>query len=179
MSRSGVPSGFSDDSLVGFVAVELFFDSGTVRLWNGYGDLSFNSETFVGSASLISVSEIEESAEIGAKGISLSLNGVNATLLSLALAEPYQNRIVKVYVGTIESGTASGYNVFAGRMDVMTIQETGQSSKITLTAENRLIDLERPRVRRYTHRDQIKRFTGDKGLIYINSLQSKTFKWGG
>jgi len=67
MTRSGVPSEFATDSFTGFLAAELLFDSGALRLWNGYGDLTIDSNTYTGGGSLISVSAIEEAAEIGAK----------------------------------------------------------------------------------------------------------------
>ena len=92
MSRSGVPSGFSDASLTAFVAVELAFDSGTTRLWNGYGDLTVASNTYTGSGDLMSISAIEENSEISAKGLNLVLSGILSSLLSLALTENYQNR---------------------------------------------------------------------------------------
>ena len=177
MSRSGVPSGFSDASLTAFLAVELAFDSGTLRLWNGYGDLTVASNTYTGSGDLMSVSAIEESGEISAKGLNLVLSGVPSSLLALALTENYQNRNVKVYVGTITSGTVAAYEAFSGRMDVMTLQETGDSCTISLTAESRLIDLERPRVRRYTKEDQKLIDSDDTGLNKINALQEKTFEW--
>ena len=60
-------------------------------------------------------------------------------------------------------------------MDVMTLQETGDSCTISLTAESRLIDLERPRVRRYTKEDQKLIDSDDTGLNKINALQDKNF----
>ena len=177
MSRSGVPSGFSNGSLTAFVAVELAFDSGTTRLWNGYGDLTVASNTYTGSGDLMSISSIEESGDISAKGLNMVLSGIPSSLLSLALTENYQNRSVSVYVGTITSGTVASYEVFNGRMDVMTLQESGDTCTISLTAESRLIDLERPRVRRYTPEDQKLIDADDTGLDFINSLQEATFEW--
>ena len=177
MSRSGVPSGFSDASLTAFVAVELAFDSGTTRLWNGYGDLTVASNTYTGSGDLMSISAIEENSEISAKGLNLVLSGIPSSLLSLALTENYQNRNCKVYVGTISSGTVAAYEAFSGRMDVRTLKESGDTCTIALTAESRLIDLERPRVRRYTAEDQKLIDSDDTGLDFINSLQEATFEW--
>lgn len=179
MTRSGVPSGFSDASFTGFVAVELKFDSGTLRIWNGYGNLTIDGETYVGGGSLINISAIEESAEIGAKGVSMSLTGISSSILATALTENYQYREVNIYIGTIASGTASSYKAFSGRMDVMTINEQGESCTVSLTAESRLIDLERSRVRRWTSEDQKQIDSTDKGFEFINSLQEAAIQWGG
>ena len=179
MSRTGAPSGFSDASLTAFMAVEMFFTSGTVRLWNGIGDLTFDSNTYSGTGQLLSISNIEEAAEIGAKGITLGLSGINSTILSYALNENYQYKNIKIHVGTIDGATVDSYQIFSGRMDVMTIDENGETCNITLSAENRLIDLERPRVRRYTSEDQKSLHPNDKGFDFVNSLQEAEIKWGG
>ena len=179
MTRSGVPSGFDDASFTGFMAVELIFDSGPLRVWNGYGNLTVDGETYVGGGTLISVSAIEETAEIGAKGVSMMLTGVSSSILATALAENYQYRIANIYVGTINGNTVSSYKVFSGRMDVMTIGEQGDNCTIDLTAESRLIDLERPRLRRWTSEDQKALDPDDKGFEFVNSLQEATIKWGG
>jgi len=179
MTRSGVPSEFATDSFTGFLAAELLFDSGALRLWNGYGDLTIDSNTYTGGGSLIGVSAIEEAAEIGAKGVSMSLTGISSSILTTALTENYQYRIANIYVGAITSGTVSSYKVFSGRMDVMTIAEEGETCTITLTAESRLIDLERPRLRRWTSEDQKALDANDKGFEFVNSLQEASIKWGG
>jgi len=179
MTRTGVPSEFATGSFTAFLAVELEFDSGTLRIWNGYGDLTLGGNTYTGGGTLIGVSAVEETSEIGAKGITMSLEGISSSILSYALTENYKNRIVSVYVGAITSGTVSSYKVFSGRMDVMTISENGDTCSVSLTAESRLIDLERPRVRRWTSEDQKNIDANDKGFEFVNSLQEATIKWGG
>jgi len=179
MTRLSTPSGFDDAELTAFMAVEMFFDSGTVRFWNGTGDLTFNSDTYSGVGHLLSISDIEEAAEIGAKGVTLSLSGISSTILSYALNENYKYRNIKIHVGTINNGTVASYEIFSGRMDVMTINENGETCNIVLTAENRLIDLERPRVRRYTSEDQKSLYANDKGFDFVNSIQETEIKWGG
>ena len=179
MTRSGVPSEFATGSFTGFLAAELLFDSGALRLWNGYGDLTIGSDTYIGGGALIDVSAIEETAEIGAKGASMMLTGVSSSILSTALSENYQYRVANIYVGAITSGTVSSYKVFSGRMDVMTVTEDSSTCTILLTAESRLIDLERPRLRRWTSEDQKGLDANDKGFEFVNSLQEASIKWGG
>jgi len=61
----------------------------------------------------------------------------------------------------------------------MNISESGDSAQITINGESRLIDLDVPRVRRYTSEDQKIDFSNDKGLEYIADLQDKQIVWGG
>lgn len=177
--RTGTPSDFSADSLAPFMAVELLLDTDPVRLWNGYGDLSIGIHRYTGAGNLLAISAIEETADIQANGVTITLSGIDPSLISVALSENYQNREAKIYIGTLaDDFTPSSYQLFGGRLDTMDIEEAMETATISVTAENRLIDLERPRVRRFTSEDQKSLFTGDLGLDYVNDLQDKTLEWG-
>ena len=60
----------------------------------------------------------------------------------------------------------------------MTISDGGDTATIKLTAESRLIDLDRSRERRFTSEDQKIEFPDDKGLEYVDDLQDKEIVWG-
>ena len=63
-------------------------------------------------------------------------------------------------------------------MDLMNIDDGGQTCTISVSAESRLIDLDRTRERRYTSEDQKIDFPNDKGLEFIADLQDKEIIWG-
>ena len=173
------PTNFEADSLNPFIAIDLAFDSGNVRLWNGYGEITIGSDTYTGAGSLLAISSVEETGEIAARGVTMTLTGISSDLISVALSENYQNRSAKIYIGTIsDTNTISSYQLFGGRLDVMNIEEAGETATISVTAENRLIDLERPRSRRFTSEDQKSLYPNDLGLDYVNDLQDKTLDWG-
>lgn len=165
-----------------FFAVDLGFDSGNVRLWTGYKNITIDSNTFVGGGGVMTIGTIDETGEIRANGVSIHLSGLNSSLLSAILNEDYQNRGIILYFGTLDSAGAindTPYIVFRGQMDVMSIQENGDTSNIVVQSESRLIDLDVPRERRYTKADQQLDFPNDKGLNYVASLQEKAIVWGG
>ena len=183
MSRNlttAVQNQLAASELQPFFAIKLAFDGGDVKLWTGYGDITVASETYTGGGELLSISPIEETVEIAAKGVNFALNGIDSSLVSVALTENYQGRSAKVYLGVISSGAvvSDPYLVFDGRMDVMTIEDAGDTASISLSAESRLIDLERSRVRRYTNSDQQNQFPGDTCLRFVADLQDKEIAWG-
>lgn len=179
MARAGVPSAFSDAQLTAFFAIDLDFDSGITRLWNGLGDLVINGETYTGGGTIISVSPILEDADISAKGITLSISGIDSTALSYALNENYQGRDLIMRVGTIaDDGTIQSYIAFSGLMDVMIVTEDGDTCTIGISAESRLIDLERARIRRYTSEDQKQLYPNDRGFDFVASIQETQVQWG-
>ena len=63
-------------------------------------------------------------------------------------------------------------------MDVMTIQEDGQTATVSITVENVLVDLERPRIRKLTDEEQQSRYPGDISLQSVASLQDRQLSWG-
>lgn len=166
-----------DEVLEVFFAVDLEFDSGTLRMWTGYGDKTINGEVYTGTGTLLQVSEVEETAELAAAGATLTLNGLPSEILTLALIEPYQNRRARIYFG-ITGAVDDMAEVFTATMDAMDIEENADTVSIRLTLENRLLDLERARIRRYTNNDQQSRYPGDLGLEFVDDLQNREIFWG-
>ena len=76
------------------------------------------------------------------------------------------------------ANTTALTQTFSGYMDQMNIQENPDTSTIELTVENKLIDLERPRVARYTSAYQKSVYPGDLGMDFIEDLQDKEIIWG-
>jgi hypothetical protein len=163
------------------VLVKLEFDSGAVRVWNGIGDLSWNAQTWTGVGDLGGVSPVEEAGDLKASGVRFQLSGIPAALISTALSEDYQDRPARMWLGMLDENlniVADPYPIFRGRMDVMDIQEGGETATIGVTAENVLASLERARETRYTAEDQKLEFPGDKGLDFVPSLQEAVITWG-
>ena len=167
----------SQDELEVFFALDLLFDSGDLFLWTGLGDKVINGNTYIGTGTLLSISEVEETSEIAAKGAELVLSGIPSEILALALTEPYQGRECNLYFGVV-SDTTEMTEVFSGIMDRMDILETGQTCTITLGVENKLVDLERPKLSRYTSAYQQIRYPNDKGFNFVEDLQDKKLTWG-
>jgi len=159
----------------------LAFDSGVQTLWSGRGDLAWNGEVYRGVGDMGAVSAIEEGVEQRAFGVRMTLSGIPVNLLSIALQEDVQGRRAEVWLGFLDDNyalVADPALLFRGRMDAMDAS-LGAAATITLTAENRLADWNRPRVRRYTDAEQQARFPGDKGLEFVNPTTEKEIVWGG
>ena len=172
-----------------FYAVEALFDDNddtrwdesgyagenAIRLWTGYGNKDIGVNTYTGSGNVMSISGLEEVADLSAKNITITLNGVDSSLVSIALDEPYQRRLCRVYFGTDDT---TAMEVFTGFMNTMTIEDGGETSTITLTVESKLIALERGSNRRYTHENHIARHPNDTFFSYVTALQDKEIVWG-
>ena len=61
----------------------------------------------------------------------------------------------------------------------MTINTSGDGSRIDLTVENQLIDMQRTRISRYTEDDQKAKYgSTETSLRYVSGLQEKEVLWG-
>jgi hypothetical protein len=167
------------------ILVEALFDSNAptsyLYLWNGIGNLSYDSKTYVGAGNLLSISAISENVELRANGINVRLSGITDPLLAKAKTEDYQGRELTVKLGGFDSNDnviSSPTIIFSGFMDTMTINESGETATITVAVENRLIEFEKTRVRRYTDNDQRIDYPNDDGLEYVSQIQEKEIVWG-
>jgi len=191
-----------DDVIYPFFAIELLFDGdNTLRLWTGLGTLTHNSQEWVGTGTLLNISTVEEASEIAVKGATVTLSGIPSSVISLALSQPYQGRVCNLYFGMftvnrllqqssdfillqngskvlLETDQTSISNIFSGYMDQMNILETPSTSTIELVVENRLIDLQRARIARFTSEYQKSLYPTDLGLDFVEDLQDKDISWG-
>jgi hypothetical protein len=164
-----------------------FSVSTPVRLWSGYGTITVGGVTYLGSGTLGTISPVEETTDLSARGINFQLSGVPSALIAVALTENYQGKACSVLFGALDASgalVASPITIFAGRMDVMAINDDGRTSTIGLSAENKLVDFRRPREVRYTHEEQQNLYPpgsgtpGDLGLEFVNAIQEKQIYWG-
>ena len=164
--------------------VDLGFDAptGTQRFWTGVGSLTYSGNTYTGTGNLGNVSIVEEAAEVRPAGVRLSLSGVAASLLSIALGEQYQGRAATVYLAFFNEQwvmVGTPVTIYAGKIDVFGFVDSGAECELWITVENRLADFERPgEVYFFTDLDQQRKYAGDRGFEFTAVLVDKTFFWG-
>jgi hypothetical protein len=161
--------------------LQMQFTSGNAFMRSGIGNLQWNGQTWIGMGSLGTISAIEESSEIKATNVTFTLSGIAHDMLQKALGEVRQGYPVKLWFGTLGDNNnviADPLQIFAGRMDVPSIDEGTQTSTISIAVENRLIDLNRSRERRFTDQDQQIDHPGDLGFQYVQFIQNWAGTWG-
>lgn len=157
------------------------FEAGTVRLWSGLGDITWDSQTWTGAGNLIGLTAIQETKTGQATGFSVRLNGALTALISLAIAQCRQGYAGTVWVGALDNTgaiIADPFKAFRGRLDVSDIVDEGEKCTITVTYESRIIDFERTRERRYTPEDQKIDYPTDTGFDQVAGLQDARVVWG-
>jgi hypothetical protein len=165
--------------------VRMVFDSGespnVLNLWSGVGDLAYGGNTYTGVGDLLSISSVAESSDISATGINVAITGIKSSFIVIAKDHEYQGRPLSVSLGAFDVNgalIADPLIVFSGFMDTMKIAESGSTSTITISVENKLIAFERSRVRRYTAEDQKIDHPTDKGFEFVTAIVEKEIIWG-
>jgi len=164
-----------------FFAVKAEFDTDDILVWSGTDDLIINSETYTGAGTLLNISNSEDNLELKSNGLVIGLSGMDTTVVNYALTENYQNRPITVFLGYVMGGTnevAGTLTLFKGRMTSLIINDTPDGSTVTIDAENRLVDLDRPSNFRYTKESQNYLHSGDTGFNRVASMQDKQINWG-
>lgn len=165
-----------------FLLFQAFFDTETIRFWNGIGPLVYGGDTYTGAGNLLNLSNIDETTRVESRGITLKLSGIPSAMIAIALAENYQDRKVTVDIGFFDAAGAivvSPYRFFSGKADVMEIQDGADTATISLSAENDIIILQRVNERRRTHEDQKLESATDTFFKNVTSLQNQQIVWGG
>lgn len=157
-------------------------DTQYLRLWTGVGSLSWDGKTWTGAGKLLSFTPIEESADIRAIGFEVQFSGLTSGDAALALQTGRQGRTGRIWLAGLDATgavIADPYQLTGGRFDTFLLNDDGKIATVGARYEGALIDLERPRERRYTHEDQQIDYPGDLGFEFVNALQDMQLIWGG
>lgn len=174
------------DTVLPYLIVKIGTAAGDVNVWSGIGDLVFDSgggeETYIGVGDFGGISAPQETTELKASGLTLSLSGIPSNIIALALNSMRQGEPGRIWMGLFDTTTNlsidSPVEIFSGQTDIVEIDETGETSTVSVAVESRLIDLKRKRDRRYTSEDQQREHPSDLGFDLVPSLQEEEVLFG-
>ena len=173
---ASIVTAMAQDVFTPIILVEFEFDSGNLYIWNGIGDTTIDSKTYTGAGDLLSLSEAEETSQVVARGMNVTLSGVPSALVALALNEPIQGRTC--VVRWTAEGLSETSVLFSGKVDKIGLDEGGASSVIGMTVENDLAMLDRLISRSYTDQSQKSRYPNDEFFSHVTDL-GEEIQWGG
>lgn len=165
------------------IFAELQFTSGTTRVCTREHDVVWDGHTWLGRGHVGTISPLQEAGELEPFGVEMTLK-VSSELLALALdPAKYKNRSARIWAGLFDRSGVSGYAVvdapvgpFTFRMDTLE-WELGEVGLLRMTAESRMADWQRPRVRRYNNADQQAVHAGDNFFANAEQMSEAEFLW--
>lgn len=186
MSGRGTSSAMQTAAAAGTVFPVLLwygdFTSGAVRVCTHTHDIVHGGNTFTALGALVGVEEIKETGAVEATGATFRMSGVPSEMITKALEAGYRRRQCSLYFGFLDAAAGSLIAdpvEFRFLMDQMTINDSGETADVVISAESRLVDLQRARELRQTDESQKSIFAGDTFFQYVPSLQSKDLVVGG
>lgn len=164
---------------------ELEFDSSTLHLWDGDGDLSWDGETWLSNGWVYGYSTIGETDSIQANGVTITITGIPSELLSMVLSESKHKHTGIIYQSFLDASgdmiadSSCPSQLFKGYLDYVEIVDNPQGqSRLVLSYEHELIKLGKGVERAYTAEDQKSEYSADKGFDYVASLAKWRGYWG-
>ncbi|WP_429103675.1 hypothetical protein [Aeromonas hydrophila] len=169
--------------------VEIEFQEGTLRLCNDpFGDITAGGKRFISDGTLTSFDDVEETAEINQRGITIKLNSMSETLISMLNAAQYIRVPVTGYhaymdpTGTKDNPSEPFFVVefFKGYVDQpeFTYNAIKDKAEFKITTTAILERLSNSNGQRTAHSLHILRKPGDNFFKYSSVTQtSKEKNW--
>ena len=161
------------------VLVKLEFDT-PVYANSSYSTITFDGNDYLGVGHFGGV-EASESEALAPAPFRLKLNGLDATFASEAVDAGTFGDLVTAYLGfQNDDGTLVDDPEVLGRgyTDSMIFARGTDDNSITLIAQNALSVLDKKAGGRFSHEDQVERYSGDNGLKFVTDTNYKQLVWG-
>jgi len=164
------------------ILLEIYFASGPIRICTAYQSLIMDGLLFTAAGSLLQVSTIEDGSSVQARGVSVTLSGIDPNLIQSTMSEFQVGLSATIYLGLFAGEGLDLVNnpvvAWQGRTDQPTITVDEKRASIQMNLESVLLDMNVPVPYRYTNQDQQLFSPGDLGFSWVNSIQSILIYWG-
>lgn len=181
MSRPGLPSGVQSAAQLAhvdaFPLVHLEFDSedgGDLYISGTDFDVDFDGNTYLGSRGLTSMEAIVETPD-EVTGVKFTMFATD-DMVAETLTAKFQGRPCTVLWALFDSNgdLVVDEQAWQGRMDVPSINRTNTRRVISITAEHRMADWNRPRQLMFNDADQRRIDPDDTFFVGIEGMRERT-----
>lgn len=164
------------------------FPSGAQRVWSGIGDVVFMSETWIGIGSAMGIQQVAETTDTAAKGITVTINGLDAAFVNAMLNDNYQGQDAIIYLCFRDPDTGVLYPLndplWQGSLDTDQFEADGDTRTLTMNCEHQMGDILRARQYNYSYADQLLLYPPDSGtpvdtgMNKMEAIQDVVIPWG-
>lgn len=139
-----------------------------LRLWTGQGGLRVGSQLYQGGGAALAVSEVETASGEPDKRVTLRLSGIPRALRRQFLQDVGPMEVLIEWIFSKDRGsTWQKIPIsFQGRLSTPSLAQ----GVLTVEVETMRGDVDRGHPLRWSHEDQQRRHSGDKGMEYMRAL---------
>lgn len=162
------------------LAAYLNWPGGAVRLWSGIGPKSWSSQTWTGAGTLGSVDKIADGLEKTDTGVELTLDYLDDTLRNQVNANDPIGADASIYLwlmNVVTGAVTDGYELFAGYIDRVEIEDDGATGRIIVRLASELARLNQSTFYTLSHAHQQQLFSGDMGMEFAARMDEPIL-WG-
>ena len=163
--------------------VSVHLDSEILYMNDSYKTITYDSNDYLGVGYFMGFSDIEEAAEVIVSTMTLTLSGIDQSMINLVLNNDYINRVVKVYTSFLAVDShvliINPVLIFEGQIDTPMISEDPDAGKstVSVSATNSWVDFNRKTGRHANNEEQQVLFPGDRGFEFADQNVSNLI-WG-
>ena len=164
--------------------VKLEFDSvnGVQYVHNSLGTITWGGNDWLGVGDLGEIGVIQEGEEVSPYKLTLTLSGLDATIMDETTNQNYYGRPVSIYVGFLLQDThvltADPDLYWSGKIDAMAAN-LGSVNSVQLTAESDLAIFDKANGALYTDSNLQEEFPGDLFFQYLPQIKDLKLRWSG
>ena len=159
--------------------IKLEFDT-PIYITDWDRNLSILSSVWTSSSHFLSVGEVTETSELRVNTLNLTLSGVEQSYVSAFLTSNYIDKPIQIYRAVLDDLDAiigEPILVFDGLMTGYNIDDTDNSSKVTVNCASHWKDFEKENGRKTNDNSQKIHFPNDEGFEFA-AKTIKDLKWG-
>jgi hypothetical protein len=153
----------------------------TVYLTTRPYHFTYGGQTWLANNWLLPTQNIEETIDLQANTMSIYLQGIDSTAVSLVLASLTRAKKGKLLLAGFNedrSIIADPFEVFSGFFDGAELSDDGENCKLVVSYENQLLRGQNWSQFRYTTNSQQALYAGDKGFDYAALTPDWSGFWG-
>ncbi len=161
--------------------VKLEFDV-PAYIHSGIGTISFGGNDYLGVGDAGRIGPAKESELTAPNALTLELSGINSQYIQEALDAGTFGDPVTIYEGyrlTDGTLTEDPWVLWKGWFESPSVEKGAESSRVNVSCQHDLADIEKKDNSRFTDEDQVERYAGDRFFEKITEMATVEFSWGG
>lgn len=161
------------------IAVEILYKTAPVRAHTGFGDIVIDGQTYIGVGQLGEIGVSPQTSNNGPSTMSLSMSGLDPTLVAGTLNERAQGSKVKVMVCSLDDDmrVTGAAITFSGRVSTQRFAY-GKEMTVEVEVVDRLADWQRKGSLRFDNESHQSIHPGDEFFVYTAQMAEKPIYWG-
>ncbi len=166
--------------------ISLAFSGGTLFLTTAPHDVVFSGDTYTAVGGHLGFQVVQESGDMTAQGVRMTLDGVDQTVISPLLAQNYIGRTAKIYQAHMDSAgvlVVDPVLLFEGLLNSsFRVAESrdgdGGTVVVTTTVVSPLVGFRQRRGIRMTLASHQHHYPGDTIMRHVSTISARKGYWG-